>query len=57
VKKRLLLGNYVVQHENYEKYYMKGYHARKYLQQEFAKFFQTYHVIATPTTPGPAGKI
>jgi aspartyl-tRNA(Asn)/glutamyl-tRNA(Gln) amidotransferase subunit A len=57
VKKRLLLGNYVVAHENYEKYYKKGYEARKFLQAEFSKFFQTYHVIATPTTPTAAGKI
>jgi aspartyl-tRNA(Asn)/glutamyl-tRNA(Gln) amidotransferase subunit A len=57
VKKRLLLGNYVVTHENYEKYYLKGYQARKYLQSEFSKFFQTYHVIATPATPTPAGKV
>jgi aspartyl-tRNA(Asn)/glutamyl-tRNA(Gln) amidotransferase subunit A len=57
VKKRLLLGNYVVQHENYEKYYMKGYKARRYLQSEFSKFFEQYHVILTPTTPTPAGKI
>jgi aspartyl-tRNA(Asn)/glutamyl-tRNA(Gln) amidotransferase subunit A len=57
VKKRLLLGNFVVAHENYEKYYMKGYQARKLMQQTFETFFQTYHVILTPTTPTPAGKI
>jgi aspartyl-tRNA(Asn)/glutamyl-tRNA(Gln) amidotransferase subunit A len=57
VKKRMLLGNYVVMHENYEKYYKKGYQARRFLQQEFTKFFQQYHVILTPTTPTPAGKI
>jgi aspartyl-tRNA(Asn)/glutamyl-tRNA(Gln) amidotransferase subunit A len=57
VKKRLLLGNYVVTHENYEKYYKKGYEARKYLQAEFSRFFQTYHVVATPTSPSPAMKI
>jgi aspartyl-tRNA(Asn)/glutamyl-tRNA(Gln) amidotransferase subunit A len=57
VKKRLLLWNYVVQHENYAKYYQKGYQARKLMKQEFEKFFQTYHVILTPTTPTPAGKI
>jgi aspartyl-tRNA(Asn)/glutamyl-tRNA(Gln) amidotransferase subunit A len=57
VKKRMLLGNYVVTHENYEKYYLKGFKARKFLQQEFSKFFQQYHLIATPTTPTPAGKI
>jgi Asp-tRNA(Asn)/Glu-tRNA(Gln) amidotransferase A subunit family amidase len=46
-----------VQHENYAKYYKKGYEARAFLQSEFKKFFQTYHVILTPTTPTPAGKI
>ena len=57
VKKRLLLGNYVVQHENYAKYYQRGYQARKLMKQEFEKFFQTYHVVLTPTAPTPAGKI
>lgn len=36
---------------------MKGYKARRYLQSEFSKFFEQYHVILTPTTPTPAGKI
>lgn len=57
VKKRILLGNYVVTKENYDKYYLRGYKARKVLQSEFDKFFSTYHAILTPTTPTPAGKI
>lgn len=57
VKKRILLWNYVVTKENYDKYYLRGYKARKVLQSEFNKFFSNYHVILTPTTPTPAGKI
>lgn len=57
VKKRILLGNYVVTKENYDKYYLRWYKARKILQSEFDKFFKDYHVILTPTTPTPAGKI
>ena len=56
VKKRILLGNYVVTKENYEKYYLRGYKARKVLQSEFSKFFKNYHAVVTPTTPTPAGK-
>jgi aspartyl-tRNA(Asn)/glutamyl-tRNA(Gln) amidotransferase subunit A len=56
VKKRILLGNYVVTKENYEKYYLRGYRARKVLQMEFNKFFKNYHVILTPTTPTVASK-
>lgn len=56
VKKRILLGNYVVTKENYEKYYLRGYKARKVLQSEFTKFFKDYHAVITPTTPTPAGK-
>ena len=56
VKKRILLGNYVVTKENYEKYYLRGYKARKVLQSEFSKFFKDYHAVITPTTPTPAGK-
>ncbi len=54
VKKRILLGNYVVTKENYEKYYLRGYKARKLLQSEFNKFYRNYHAIVTPTTPTPA---
>jgi aspartyl-tRNA(Asn)/glutamyl-tRNA(Gln) amidotransferase subunit A len=54
VKKRILLGNYVVTKENYEKYYLRGYKARKLLQSEFSKFYKNYHAIVTPTTPTPA---
>lgn len=57
VKKRLLLWNYVVQHENYSTYYQRWYQARKFMKQEFEKFFETYHIILTPTTPTPAGKL
>ena len=56
VKKRILLGNYVVTKENYEKYYLRWYKARKLLQSEFNKFYKNYHAIATPTTPTPAWK-
>ena len=56
VKKRILLGNYVVTKENYEKYYLRGYKARKVLQSEFSKFFKNYHAVLTPTTPTPASK-
>ncbi|MDD2537730.1 MAG: Asp-tRNA(Asn)/Glu-tRNA(Gln) amidotransferase subunit GatA [Candidatus Absconditabacteria bacterium] len=57
VKKRLLLGNYVVTHENYEKYYKKGLQARIWAQREFSKFFTQYDVVITPTTPTPASKL
>ena len=56
VKKRILLGNYVVTKENYEKYYLRGYKARKLLQSEFVNFYKNYHAILTPTTPTPASK-
>ena len=56
VKKRILLWNYVVTKENYEKYYLRGYKARKLLQSEFTKFYKNYHAILTPTTPTPAWK-
>ena len=56
VKKRILLWNYIVTKENYEKYYLRWYKARKLLQSEFNKFFKNYQVILTPTTPTPAWK-
>ena len=57
VKKRILLGNYVVKKENYETYFKKAYDARKYLKESFAHFFEEYQIILMPSSPTPAGKI
>lgn len=57
VKKRLMLWNYVVLHENYDKYYKPALKARTEMKSQFSDLFEKYDVIITPTTPSPAGKI
>ena len=57
VKKRLMLGHYVVLHENYKTYYKPELQARQELTNQFSQLFKTYDAIITPTTPAPASKI
>lgn len=57
VKKRLMLGNYVLLHEQYNTYYQPALQARKLLAQQCARLFEQYDAILTPTTPAPASKI
>lgn len=57
VKRRILLGTFVLSSANYEWYYLKAQKARATLQQEFDKTFANYDIILTPTTPEVAWKI
>lgn len=57
VKRRLLLGTYVLSAGYYDAYYRTAVRARQVLEQAFADIFTEVDVIATPTTPAPAFKI
>lgn len=57
VKRRILLGTFVLSSANYEWYYLKAQKARKELQEEFSKTFANYDIILTPTVPEVAWKI
>lgn len=57
VKRRLLLGTYVLSAGYYDAYYRTAVRARQVLEQAFADIFQDVDVIATPTTPAPAFRI
>lgn len=57
VKRRILLGTFVLSSANYEWYYLKAQKAREELQSEFATIFETYDILLTPTTPEVASKI
>ena len=54
VKRRILMGIYVLSHGYYEAYYGKALQVRKLIQQDFARAFQEVEVILAPTTPTPA---
>jgi len=57
VKRRILLGTFVLSSANYEWFYLKAQKARDELQTQFAKTFEYYDVILTPTTPEAAWKL
>lgn len=57
VKRRILLGTFVLSSANYEWYYLKAQQAREQLKADFSKIFQKYDAIITPTTPTLPGKI
>ncbi len=57
VKKRILLGNYVLSEENYERYYNASRDLRNELILEYTQIFKKCDVILSPTTLVPAQKI
>lgn len=54
VRRRILLGAYVLSAGYYDAYYSKAMQARKKITDEFKNVFTKVDVIATPTTPTPA---
>jgi aspartyl-tRNA(Asn)/glutamyl-tRNA(Gln) amidotransferase subunit A len=56
VKRRVLLGTYVLSHGYYDAYYNKAVKMRHKITEEMKKVFEQVDLIATPTTPSPAFK-
>lgn len=54
VKRRILLGTYVLSAGYYDAYYGKAERARVKMREELAQAFKNVDVILTPTTPTPA---
>lgn len=57
VKRRIVLGTYVLSAQNYERYYQKAQQVRTLIKQDFEQIFAQYDVIIGPTTAGPAYKL
>jgi aspartyl-tRNA(Asn)/glutamyl-tRNA(Gln) amidotransferase subunit A len=57
VKRRIMLGTYVLSAGYYDAYYLKAQQVRTLLRRDFDQAFATVDVIATPTTPTPAFKL
>ena len=51
VKRRIILGTYVLSSGYYDAYYKKGQQVRTLVMNEFSKAFEKYDVILTPTSP------
>ncbi|MHB1316484.1 MAG: Asp-tRNA(Asn)/Glu-tRNA(Gln) amidotransferase subunit GatA [Minisyncoccota bacterium] len=57
VRRRILLGTYVLSAGYYDSFYGKAQVVRTLIQEEFKKVFESVDLILTPTTPAPAWKI
>lgn len=57
VKRRIMLGTYVLSAGYYEAYYRKAQQVRALLKQDFARAFGVCDAIITPTSPTPAFKL
>ena len=54
VKRRILIGSYVLSAGYYDAYYKKAQQVRRLIKQDFDEAFLSVDVIMTPTTRGPA---
>jgi aspartyl/glutamyl-tRNA(Asn/Gln) amidotransferase, A subunit len=54
VKRRILIGTYVLSAGYYDAYYLKAQKLRTLIKADFDQAFEEVDVMLTPTTPGPA---
>jgi len=54
VKRRILIGSYVLSAGYYDAYYKKAQQVRRLIKNDFDEAFSSVDVIMTPTTRGPA---
>src|ERR1700756_1917158 len=57
VKRRIVLGTYVLSAGYYDAYYLKGQKVRALIAQDFRDAFMKVDAIVTPTSPVPAFKL
>ncbi len=57
VKRRILLGTYMLSSGYYDAYYLKAQKIRSLIRQDFEKAFSKVDVLLTPTTPSAGLKI
>lgn len=54
VKRRIMLGTFVLSSGYYDAYYRKAQQVRALIRQDFERAFAEVDLIVTPTTPSPA---
>jgi aspartyl-tRNA(Asn)/glutamyl-tRNA(Gln) amidotransferase subunit A len=57
VKRRIILGTYVLSSGYYDAYYLRAQKVRTLIRRDFLKAFETVDAIVTPTTPTAAFRI
>jgi aspartyl-tRNA(Asn)/glutamyl-tRNA(Gln) amidotransferase subunit A len=57
VKRRIMLGTYVLSAGYYDAFYLKAQQVRTLLGQDYARALESVHIVAMPTTPTPPFKL
>jgi aspartyl-tRNA(Asn)/glutamyl-tRNA(Gln) amidotransferase subunit A len=57
VKRRIILGTYVLSSGYYDAYYLRAQKVRQLIRQDFAKAFEKVDAVVSPTSPVPAFKL
>jgi len=57
VKRRIMLGTYVLSAGYYEAYYLKAQRVRRLIYEDFQKAFAHIDALVTPTSPTPAFRL
>jgi aspartyl-tRNA(Asn)/glutamyl-tRNA(Gln) amidotransferase subunit A len=57
VKRRILIGTYVLSHGYYDAYYVQAQKLRRLIARDFTRAFERCDVILGPTSPGAAFRI
>ena len=57
VKRRIILGTYVLSSGYYDAYYVRAQKVRELIRQDFVKAFEKCDAIVSPTSPVPAFKV
>jgi aspartyl-tRNA(Asn)/glutamyl-tRNA(Gln) amidotransferase subunit A len=57
VKRRIILGTYVLSSGYYDAYYLRAQKVRELIRQDFVRAFEKVEAVVSPTSPGPAFKL
>src|SRR5204863_4516454 len=57
VKRRIMLGTYVLSAGYYDAYYLKAQQVRTLIRRDYERAFDHVDVVAMPTSPTPAFKL
>jgi aspartyl-tRNA(Asn)/glutamyl-tRNA(Gln) amidotransferase subunit A len=57
VKRRIMLGTYVLSAGYYDAYYLKAQQVRTLIRRDYEHAFERVDVVAMPTSPTPAFKL
>jgi aspartyl-tRNA(Asn)/glutamyl-tRNA(Gln) amidotransferase subunit A len=57
VKRRIILGTYVLSSGYYDAYYLRAQKVRELIRQDFAKTFENINALISPTSPVAAFKL